>query len=117
MVKLFTVGFPRDTDELQLVELFSVHGLVGNVTIIRDQLTGTSKGYAFIGMLDEPGATRAIEALDGFVLADRTISVRVAADKRPAKVTEKAPPARPVNPGRHNDDSQRNTGKVKRPRR
>jgi len=118
MIKLFTVGFPRDTDELQLVELFSVHGLVSTVTIIRDQLTGTSKAYAFIEMLDEPGATRAIAALNGFVLAGRTLSVRVAADKRQEDVpVNKTPPARFEEPGRQSAISQRHTGKTKRPRR
>jgi len=32
MIKLFTLGFPRNTDELHLFELFNVHGLVSTVT-------------------------------------------------------------------------------------
>lgn len=43
MVKLFIVGFPCETDELQLVEMFSAHGLVNTVTIIRDLVSGISK--------------------------------------------------------------------------
>lgn len=82
MVKLFIVGFPRETDELQLVEMFSAHGLVNTVTIIRDQLSGVSKGYAFVDMLDAPSADRAIAALNGSTLSDRTLSVRIAENKR-----------------------------------
>lgn len=82
MVKLFIVGFPRETDELQLVEMFSAHGLVNTVTIIRDQVSGISKGYAFVDMLDTPSADRAIAALDGSTLSNRTLSVRIAENKR-----------------------------------
>jgi len=118
MVKLFTVGFLRETDELQLVELFSDHGLVKTVTIVRDQITGESKGYAFVEMMDEPGANRAIAALNGFVIAGRTLSVRVAEDKRqsanqerPAGSSASRTDQVQRNHGRSND------GKGKRPRR
>lgn len=82
MVKLFIVGFPRETDELQLVEMFSAHGLVNTVTIVRDQVSGISKGYAFVEMLEVPSADRAIEALNGYAITGRTLNVRIAENKR-----------------------------------
>ena len=81
MAKLFIVGFPRDMEEVELVELFSSHGIVNNVTVITDQIAGESKGYGFITMADGAGAERAIAALDQAEIDGRVISVRFADDK------------------------------------
>jgi RNA recognition motif-containing protein len=81
MIKLFVVGFSREMDEIELDEMFSNEGLVQRLTIVRDLQTGISKGYAFVEMMDLAGADRAIAALDGMKLDDRTISVRLAEDK------------------------------------
>ena len=85
MAKLFIVGFPKDMQEIELVELFSDHGTVNTVTIVTDQNTGESKGYGFITLTDDAGAERAIQALDGATIDDRKISVRFAEEKQPAK--------------------------------
>ncbi|CAM3662284.1 RNA-binding protein [Mucilaginibacter galii] len=81
MAKLFIVGFPKDMSEIGLLELFSIHGAVNTVTIITDLQTGESKGYGFVTMNDDAGATRAIAALNGETLGTRTISVRFAEEK------------------------------------
>lgn len=82
MVKLFVVGIPRDMNEIELLEIFTLHGQVEQVKVITDIDTGESKGYAFVNMTDQPGADRAIAALDGAEIDDRQISVRIANDKR-----------------------------------
>ncbi len=97
MVKLFIVGFPRDMEEIELVELFSVHGTVNTITIVTDKFSGKSLGYGFIMMTDQAGADRAIEAMNGAEIDGRQISVRVAVDKRVPneKTNEKAYPKTP----------------------
>lgn len=85
MAKLFIVGFPKDMEEIELVEMFSIYGTVHSVTIITDIDTGESKCYGFITMTDQQGAERAIEAMDGASIDDRQISVRFADDKNKAK--------------------------------
>ena len=77
MIKLFVVGFPREMSEIELDELLTAHGMVKKITIIRDLQTQISKGYAFVDMMDRPGADRAISALNGFSMGMRTISVRL----------------------------------------
>lgn len=94
MAKLFIVGFPRDMEEIELVEMFSVYGTVNTVTIVTDKNTGESKGYGFITMTDQTAADRAIAAMDGAEIDDRKISVRIAEDKnvdtsKPDKVYKK----------------------------
>ncbi|MFA6082746.1 RNA recognition motif domain-containing protein [Mucilaginibacter sp.] len=107
MAKLFIVGFPKEYQQIALVELFSIHGTVNTVTLVTDRETGQPKGYGFITMNDDAGAKRAIAALDGTSMEGRTISVRFAEEK---------PAGRPatVNPRRDNRISPQ---KPKRPRR
>src|SRR5882757_1401000 len=85
MAKLFLVGFPKDMQEIGLVELFTAHGTVNTVTIVTDQNTGESKGYGFITMTDDAGAERAIQELDGRQIDGRTLNVRFAEEKQPAR--------------------------------
>lgn len=78
--------------EIELVEMFSIHGAVNTVTIVTDQLSGANKGYGFITMTDDAGAQRAIQALDGVNIDGRTISVRFASENlAPEKPRQKRP--------------------------
>jgi RNA recognition motif-containing protein len=106
MAKLFIVGFPKDMQEIELVELFSAHGAVNTVTIVTDKDTGESKGYGFITMTDDAGAERAIQELDGMQIDGRTLNVRFAEEKQPAKPV--------VSPRRNNRPE---VPRLKRPRR
>jgi RNA recognition motif-containing protein len=119
MTKLFVVGFPRETSEIELDQLFTNHALVRDITIIRDMQTGESKGYAFVDMMDEPGAERAIKALDGMTFGKRVMSVRLAEQK---KQHDQSNGARFNSTSRSNNqsgDSRRNQGQAShnRPRR
>lgn len=85
MSKLFAVGFPRDFDELQLAQLFAPYGDVDLLTIMRDKVTGMSKGFGFVHMKTEAGADEAIAALNGHAFGDRQMEVRLA-DGKPVPV-------------------------------
>ena len=114
MAKLFIVGFPRDMEEIELVELFSSHGIVDNVTVVTDQITGENKGYGFITMADGAGAERAIAALDQAEIDGRVISVRFAEDKTQAAPSPGYPEVEKSAPaGRY---LQQPTPRGKRPR-
>lgn len=65
-------------DQAELLELFSLHGLVDLITIVTDKVTGENQGYGFIHMNDAAGAGRAIAALNGAEIDNRTITVRIA---------------------------------------
>lgn len=80
MTKLFVVGLPREMDEMQLAQLFGPFGDIKLLTIIRDKANGESKGYAFIQM-DEQGADEAIAGLNGYIIGDRQLEVRIADEK------------------------------------
>jgi RNA recognition motif-containing protein len=77
MVKLFVGGFPLDISEMELAQLFALHGDVETVKIVRDKKTGTCKGYAFLEMNDQESADRAIDALDYATVRDRMLTVKL----------------------------------------
>jgi len=92
MVKLFVSGFPLDMDEIELVKLFSMHGDVRTIKLVRDKKTRVCKGYGFIEMADQQAAENVIAALNKQHIGDRqlTINIReeeesVAAAPRPFK--------------------------------
>ena len=109
--------------ETGLLEMFSNHGTVENVTIVRDKISQESKGHGFISMTDETGADRSIAALNGVKINGRTISVKVAEDK--SVIKNSAPTSdnqeiRIKSEGVYNQyKAERNNGdmKVKRPRK
>lgn len=107
MAKLFIVGFPKDMQEIELVELFSVHGTVNTVTIVTDKNTGESNGYGFIAMTDDAGAERAMQELDGMQIDGRTLNVRFAEEKQSTKPV--------VRPSRENRTEAPRPGRPRRP--
>ena len=57
--KLFVGNLSFNTDERRLEELFQSIGAVDSVNIVRDQMTGRARGFAFVEMQsDELAQTR-----------------------------------------------------------
>ncbi len=92
IVKLFVSGFPLDIEEIELVKMFSLHGDVKTIKLVRDKKTRICKGYGFIEMADEASAENAVSALDGQPMGDRSLTVKI----RPDEPVVAAAPARPV---------------------
>lgn len=117
MAKLFIVGFPQNMQEIELVEMFSLHGIVNTVTIVTDQISGRSKGYGFITMNDDVGAERAIRELDGVQLGGRVLHVRFAEEKQQPKTASDLPKQTIGKRFSQQRDNRTETPKPKRPRR
>lgn len=81
--KLFVGNISWDSTEDSLKEFFSQAGEVVEVKIIIDKQTGRSKGFGFITMADEEGATKAIEELEGKEVDGRTLKVAKAVPQKP----------------------------------
>jgi RNA recognition motif-containing protein len=77
MVKLFVGGFPLDMTEMELAMLFSPHGEVVTIKIVRDRKTAKCKGYAFIEVASESDAWQVFGALDGTPIQDRQLTINI----------------------------------------
>ncbi|MBN2407082.1 MAG: RNA-binding protein [Elusimicrobia bacterium] len=68
------------TDD-QLKQLFANHGEVKDVVIIKDKMTGRSKGFGFVEFSSEEELSSAIEALNDKEFEGRKLRVNKARKK------------------------------------
>ena len=78
MKRIYVGGLSYDTTEETLRDAFAAHGSVETVDIIMDRMTGRSRGFAFVQMVDDAEANTAIAALNGTDLDGRTLTVNEA---------------------------------------
>ncbi|ENM5903722.1 RNA-binding protein [Vibrio mimicus] len=77
-MKLLVRNLARTTTEHDIRKLFSEHGSVTECSLVLDQETGLSKGFAFVGMPDASEAKTAIAALNMASVAKSKIRVKAA---------------------------------------
>ncbi|KAK7263855.1 hypothetical protein RJT34_31452 [Clitoria ternatea] len=90
------IGYlPPTLDDDGLIQLFQQFGEIVMAKVIKDRVSGLSKGYGFVKYADVTMANNAILAMNGYRLEGRTIAVRVAG-KPPQPVVPPGPPASAV---------------------
>lgn len=77
-MKLLVRNLSRSTTEQEIRILFSAHGTVTECSLVLDQETGKSKGFAFVVMPKEIEAKAALSALHEKRIAKNRIRVKVA---------------------------------------
>ena len=87
--RLYVGNLSFDTSDEGMREAFSQAGEVTSATVMKDKMTGRSRGFGFVEMATDEGAAQAIDMLNGKELDGRTLTVNEA---RP--MTER-PPRRP----------------------
>ena len=78
ITKLFVGSLPWAVDDQKLGDLFSQHGEVVSAVVLKDRMTGRSRGFGFVEMTNEEDAKKAIEALNDSDLEGRKIVVNIA---------------------------------------
>ena len=91
--KVYVGNLSFDTTQDGLRELFEAHGQVATIDVIADRDTGRPRGFAFVEMMTEEGATAAMGALNGQEMDGRALKVA------PAKPRE----TRSTDRGRRNN--------------
>jgi len=79
--KLFVGNLSFNTTENDLQDAFSAHGVVAEVNLMLDRVSGRSRGFAFVTMSTPEEAQKAIQAMNGATLHDRALTVNVARPK------------------------------------
>ena len=80
--KLYVGNLSYSTTSDALSELFGAIGEVESVNLITDRMTGQSKGFAFVEMVERSAAAEAIAQLNEREVDGRTIKVAEAKPKR-----------------------------------
>ena len=80
--KMYAGNLSFSTTEESLKSAFAAFGTVLSVSIIKDKVTGSSKGFGFVEYDDEADAQKAVSVLNGKELDGRKIRVNFAEEKR-----------------------------------
>jgi RNA recognition motif-containing protein len=93
--KLYVGNFSQQVTAKALRGLFSRHGKVLSVELIKDPTTGQSKGFAFIEMRSPGEAEKVLSMYDGYSLDQRPLKVRLVerAHKHPYRKPKPRQPA------------------------
>jgi RNA recognition motif-containing protein len=81
MKKLYVGNMSFETTESELRSLFEPFGEVGDIHIATDRATGRARGFAFVEMIDDESASKAMAELNGKVVAGRALNVNEARPK------------------------------------
>lgn len=86
------IGFlPTMLEDDGLINLFSPFGEIVMAKVIKDHISGLSRGYGFVKYADVQMANSAIQAMNGYRLEGKTLAVRIAGKPAP-------PPGPPAPP-------------------
>lgn len=80
-MKILVRNLERSIGEQELKELFLPYGEIESCTIILDQTTGKSKGFAFVEMPHGREAVKAIKGLNTLKVKGIGIRVKAAEEK------------------------------------
>jgi RNA recognition motif-containing protein len=77
-MNIYVGNLPFDTGEEDLRQIFAAYGQVDSVAIIKDKMTGRSRGFGFVEMTTDSEAHEAIAGLNGTDMGGRTLTVNEA---------------------------------------
>jgi RNA recognition motif-containing protein len=90
-MNIYVGNLAYDVTEADLRAAFEAFGAVASVRLIKDQLSGQSKGFGFVEMASTSEAQAAINALHGKDLLGRTLNVNEARPREGGSRPERRP--------------------------
>lgn len=79
--KLYVGNLPYSATEEELRSLFAEAGTVESVDVIKDRMTGNSKGFCFVVMGTPEEAEKAVSMFNGYNFKNRELRVNEARPK------------------------------------
>ena len=77
-MKIYISNLGNQITDESLRATFATYGVVGSATVMTDENTGYSRGFAFVEMPDDKEAVSAIQRIDGSIMNGRMIQVEKA---------------------------------------
>lgn len=81
MTNIYVGNLSYEATEDDIRQAFEAHGEVSSVAIIKDKMTGRSRGFGFVEMPDKNAANAAIQALNLQEIRGRAITANEARPK------------------------------------
>jgi len=80
-MNIYVGNLSFDTTEADLRRVFKAHGEVASVIIIQDKVSDNVLGFGFVEMPDAEKARKAVAALNGTAIGERSVIVSEAQSK------------------------------------
>lgn len=77
-IRIYVGNLNKSTTEDEIKTLFATAGTVSSVELVMDKGSGTSKGFAFVGMPEQAEADKAIGMFNAYSLGGNDLKVNVA---------------------------------------
>ena len=77
-MNIYVSNIPYQTTEEEMRNAFAAFGTVSSARIIKDKMTGRSRGFGFVEMDSDDEARAALEGMNGAELSGRKINAREA---------------------------------------
>src|SRR4051812_38759384 len=81
--RLYVGNLPYHATEDLITQHFATSGEVKAVNLMIDRMSGQSRGFCFVEMVDPDAAQKAITDLNGKNFAGRSLRVDIAEERRP----------------------------------
>jgi len=89
-MKVYFGNLPRDIDDAQLGEIVKPFGVATSAEVVKDRVTGASKGFAFVEFASDAEAQATITALNGKDMSGQAVVVNEAKSKKDAPKADAA---------------------------
>jgi RNA recognition motif-containing protein len=76
--RIYVGNLNKSTTQDEINTLFTQAGAVTSVDLVKDKVSGMSKGFAFVSMPEQAEAEKAINMFNAYSLADNELKVNVA---------------------------------------
>jgi cold-inducible RNA-binding protein len=80
--KLYVGNLAFNMTDRELEEAFAEFGEILSATVVKDRISGRSKGFGFVEFANDEDADKAREALDGKEIKGRAVRIDQARDQR-----------------------------------
>jgi RNA recognition motif-containing protein len=77
-IRIYVGNLPKTTTQDEINTLFKQAGTVSAVDLVKDRVTGQSKGFAFVSMPTQAEAEKAISMFNAYSLGDKELKVNIA---------------------------------------
>lgn len=77
-MEIYVGNLSYSTTDEDLGEMFGKYGQVGRAVVVKDRVTGRSRGFGFVEIASDADARKAIEGLNGADLQGRALTVNEA---------------------------------------
>ena len=83
-MKVYFGNLPKDIDDAKLGVIVKPYGTATTAEVVKDRVTGTSKGFAFVEFASDDEARATITALNGKDMNGQAVVVNEAKSKKEA---------------------------------